>query len=150
MGAVDPDYRTSVRRALAAIGVTTAMASAALTLGNWFMLRAIKRVVAPGDLLTIALNSAMNCLLTTAVVAPLWWWLDRRGHRRWPTAVLVGGLGGALMLTEIELAAGGWRLEGLNYLTLGEAVMGAVAGGFVGLIMWLIAYRRVPDAAEAF
>jgi hypothetical protein len=88
-----------------------------------------------------------------AMVAPLGWWLDRKGYRRWLTAMLVGGAGGALTLSMVQLVAAAWSAQAAPHFDLGMILLGAVPGAVVGLFMWRIAYWRVPDAddlAETF
>ncbi|MBS0298169.1 MAG: hypothetical protein JSR45_17860 [Proteobacteria bacterium] len=105
--------------------------------------------------LTLLATYAVVFLMIEALALPVWWALDRRGVRQWWVAALVGGLGGggaatALMAWSLYRKSIAMPPGGMTWLLGAPALISAVAGAVMGLVVWRIAYRRVPDAAEAF
>jgi hypothetical protein len=103
----------------------------------------------------VALVYAVGFALIAALASPVWWALDRRGVRQWWAAALVGAVPWALTFGALSL----WGLThrfavgipaSMWWRPLVSLTLAAALGAAMGLIAWRIAYRRVPDAAEAF
>jgi hypothetical protein len=152
-----PSYQTTVRRALAAIGVVS-LTLTVLYVAGVIAFMAGRPPQRDNPLIIMlpvsALTVAGGCATAMGLLSPIWWWLDRRGFRRWPAGVLAGalpaGLAGAAWAIAtfqdvIASGRGAAGAVGVVFFTLIGAAVGAALGG----IGWRVAYRRVPDAPGA-
>ncbi|MBS0298167.1 MAG: hypothetical protein JSR45_17850 [Proteobacteria bacterium] len=154
-------YRTTLARALLGVGVGTLVGTGVIAAlaGAMVLTGAVDRGPGLGArFAALLLLAALAWLLAMGLVSPLWWWLDRRGHRRWVSGVLVGGAGMGLLgaawsaQTLRAMPLSGGFVGGLGYY-LGAAVLTllcAALGAVLGWIVWRIAYRKAPSVAEVF
>jgi MFS family permease len=156
-------YQTTLKRALLGAGVVSLLGGVGLTTVMQLAFGAVE--TRPGEapvLLVLAILAVMVTLAIGALiglVAPLWRWLDRRGHRRWRTAALVGAGPGALAgvalsivvaLRSHEQHSGVAEFIGYYGAAAVMCVLFALAGAAIGALIWRIAYRKAPSVAEVF